>query len=66
VELRDGDRLVAWFGRAAEGKRDVAIWEVRLTSDQLRITYTWNGTRIRYVRFPLPEAPRRTEKPQSP
>lgn len=29
VELRDGDRLAAWFGGSAEGRPDVAIWGAR-------------------------------------
>lgn len=29
VELRDGDRLAAWFGGSAEGRPDVAIWSSR-------------------------------------
>jgi hypothetical protein len=29
VHLRDGGYLVAWFGGAREGARDVAIWAAR-------------------------------------
>lgn len=34
VELRDGDRMVAWFGGSAEGRPDVAIWGSRRTGGQ--------------------------------
>ena len=37
VELRDGDRLAAWFGGSAEGRPDVAIWASRRSHGQ------WSG-----------------------